>query len=99
MPLPHFPQGTVWAITRFWDWRARAAWPETDTEVTINPDDSVVGQVNVNNGGMVKFQVSSYPTDPSTGAPYNTCIVTISSSDISWETLPIAGQNTIKVGN
>src|SRR5258708_2909456 len=63
--------------------------PEDSPQVTINPDDTVVGQVNVNNGGVVKFQVSSYPTDPSTGAPYNTCIVTISPSDISWETLPI----------
>jgi hypothetical protein len=73
--------------------------PENSTEVTINSDNSINGQVSVNNGGVVKFQVSSYPTDPQTGAPYNTCTVTISSSDVSWSTSPAAGQNTIKVGN
>jgi hypothetical protein len=73
--------------------------PETSTEVTINSDNSINGQVTVNNGGVVKFQVSSYPNDPQTGSPYNTCTVTISSSDISWSTSPAAGQNTIKVGN
>lgn len=73
--------------------------PEDSTEVTINADGTVTGQVEVNNGGVVKFQVSGYPTDPQTGAPYNTCIVTISQSDISWATTAIAGQNTIKVGN
>jgi hypothetical protein len=73
--------------------------PENSTEVTINSDNSINGQVSVNNGGVVKFQVSSYPTDPQTGAPYNTCTVTISSSNVSWSTSPAAGQNTIKVGN
>jgi hypothetical protein len=73
--------------------------PQDSTEVTINSDGTVSGQVEVNNGGVVKFQVSGYPIDPQTGAPYNTCIVTISQSDISWETTAIAGQNTIKVGN
>jgi hypothetical protein len=73
--------------------------PETSPEVTINPDNSINGQVTVNNGGVVKFQVSGYPIDQSTGAPYNTCTVTISSSDISWSTSAVAGQNTIKVGN
>ena len=73
--------------------------PEDSTEVTINSDGSVSGVVSVNNGGVVKFQVSSYPTDPSTGAPYNECIVTLSSSNITWATSPAAGQSTIKVGN
>ena len=68
-------------------------------KVTINPDNSIDGQVEVNNGGVIKFEVSSYPTDPQTGQPYNACIVTLQSTDITWETTPIAGQNTIKVGN
>lgn len=73
--------------------------PGDSTEVTIASDGTVTGQVEVNNGGMVKFEVSGYPTDSSTGAPYNTCIVSISSADISWATSPAAGQNSIKVGN
>ena len=73
--------------------------PEDSTEVTINSNNSINGQVTVNNGGVVKFQVSSYPTDPNTGAPYNECFITISSSDITWATSAAAGQSTIKVGN
>jgi hypothetical protein len=73
--------------------------PETSPEVTINPDNSIDGQVTVNNGGVVKFQVSSYRIDPNTNAPYNECFVTITSSDITWGTSAAAGQNTIKVGN
>ena len=75
--------------------------PEVNTEVTINPDNSVVGQVEVNNGGMVKFQVSSYPPIPNTNPVeyYNTCTVTIASSDINWSVSAADGQNTIKVGN
>lgn len=62
-------------------------------QVTINSDGSVDGQVEINNGGEVKFQVSGYP------AGSNVCIVSITSSNISWSSSPIAGQNTIKVGN
>jgi len=75
--------------------------PEDSTEVTINPDNSINGQVEVNNGGVVKFQVSSYPAIPNTNPVeyYNSCTVTITSSDISWSVSPDDGQNTIKVGN
>jgi hypothetical protein len=73
--------------------------PEDSTQVTIDSNNSVSGVVSVNNGGVVKFQVSSDPIDPNTGAPYNECIVTISSSDITWATSAAAGQSTIKVGN
>jgi hypothetical protein len=73
--------------------------PEDSTEVTINPDNTIDGQVEVNNGGVVKFQVSGYPIDPVTGAPYTVCIVTIQPGDIGWATSAAAGQNTIKVGN
>ena len=75
--------------------------PEDSTEVTINPDNSINGQVEVNNGGVIKFQVSSYPAIPGTNPVeyYNACTVTITSSDISWSVSPDAGQNTIKVGN
>jgi len=70
--------------------------PEDNTEVTIASDGTISGQVEVNNGGVVKFQVSGYPTNP---PGTNTCIVTITSADISWAISPDAGQNTIKVGN
>jgi hypothetical protein len=70
-----------------------------DNKVTINSNNSIDGQVEVNNGGVIKFEVSSYPTDPQTGEPYNVCIVTIQDTDISWETTATEGQNTIKVGN
>jgi len=73
--------------------------PANDTEVTINADGSVDGEVEVNNGGVIKFQVTGYPTDPSTGEPYNVCIVSVTTTNISWATEAIAGQNTIKVGN
>jgi hypothetical protein len=73
--------------------------PEDSTQVTINSDGSVSGGVSVNNGGVVKFQVSGYPNDPQTGAPYNLCIVTINSSNISWLTIPDGGQNGITVGS
>ena len=75
--------------------------PEDSTEVTINPDNTIDGQVEVNNGGVIKFQVSSYPAIPNTDPVeyYNTCTVTITPSDISWSVSPAAGQNTIKVGN
>ena len=73
--------------------------PEDSTEVTINSDGTITGAVSVNNGGVIKFQVSSYPTNPNTGTPYNDCIVTITSSDVTWATSAAAGQSTIKVGN
>ena len=73
--------------------------PEDSTEVTINSDGSINGDVSVNNGGVVKFQVSAYPIDPQTGSPYNLCIVTINSSNISWQTIAAAGQNAITVGS
>jgi hypothetical protein len=75
--------------------------PEDSTEVTINPDNSINGQVEVNNGGVIKFQVSNYPAIPNTDPVqyYNACTVTITSSDIGWSVSPDAGQNTIKVGN
>ena len=66
---------------------------DPQNEVTINSDGSIDGQVEINNGGEVKFQVSSYP------AGMDVCTITISSSDVSWSASPIAGQNTIKVGN
>ncbi|HET9407363.1 MAG TPA: hypothetical protein VFO39_09005 [Candidatus Sulfotelmatobacter sp.] len=71
---------------------------EDATEVTINPDNTVVGQVEVNNGGMVKFEVSSYPYNQQ-GQQYNECYVTITSANISWGISPDAGPSTIKVGN
>ena len=70
--------------------------PEDDTEVTIAADGTVSGLVAVNNGGVVKFHVSGYPTNP---PGTNTCIVTITSANITWAAEPIAGQNSIKVGN
>ena len=73
--------------------------PEDSTQVTSNSDGTVSGDVSVNNGGVVKFQVSSYPTNPQTGSPYNQCIVTITPSNITWATVPDAGQSTISVGN
>jgi len=73
--------------------------PEDSTEVIINSDGSISGEVSVNNGGVVKFQVSSYPIDHNTGAPYNECFVTLTSANITWGTSPAAGQNTISVGN
>jgi hypothetical protein len=75
--------------------------PEDSTEVTINPDNTIDGQVEVNNGGMIKFEVSRYPAIPNTDPVeyYNTCTVTIEPGDISWSVSPAAGQNTIKVGN
>jgi hypothetical protein len=73
--------------------------PENNTEVTINSDGSISGDVSVNNGGVVKFQVSSYPINPQTGSPYNQCIVTLNSSNISWQTIAAAGQSGITVGN
>ena len=73
--------------------------PEDNTEVTINSDGSISGNVSVNNGGVVKFQVSSYPNNPQTGSPYNLCIVTINSSNISWETVPNGVPSGITVGN
>jgi hypothetical protein len=66
---------------------------DPQNEVTINSDGSIDGQVEINNGGEVKFQVSSYP------AGMDVCTITITSSDVSWSASPIAGQNTIKVGN
>jgi hypothetical protein len=75
--------------------------PEDSTEVKINPDNTIDGQVQVNNGGMIKFEVSSYPAIPNTNPVeyYNTCTVTIAQSDISWSVSAAEGQNTIKVGN
>ena len=67
--------------------------PETSDEVTIASDGTVTGQVQVNNGGVVKFQVSGYKPG------YNTCIVNITSENITWAAVPDEGQNTIKVGN
>jgi hypothetical protein len=61
--------------------------------------DSVSGEVQINNGGMVKFQVMEWPIDPNTGQPYNTCMVNITEADISWATEDTLTQNTIKVGN
>lgn len=66
---------------------------DPQNEVTINSDGSIDGQVEINNGGEVKFQVSSYP------AGMDVCTITITSSDVSWSASPMAGQNTIKVGN
>jgi hypothetical protein len=68
-------------------------------EVEIDSSGTVSGEVQVNNGGEVKFNVTSYGIDPHTGQTANTCIVTITSANISWTTLADAGQNTIKVGN
>jgi len=70
--------------------------PKRDTEVTIGPDGKVKGRVQVNDGDVVKFKVSAYPSDPP-GA--NVCIVTIDQCNITWEASPLRGQNTIKVGN
>jgi len=70
--------------------------PEDNAEVTIAADGTVSGLVAVNNGGVVKFQVSGYPTNP---PGTNTCIVTITSANITWAESPAAGQNSIKVGN
>lgn len=67
--------------------------PNPPNQVTINSDGSIDGQVEINNGGEVKFQVSSYPPG------MDVCTITITSSDVSWSASPIAGQNTIKVGN
>lgn len=66
---------------------------DPSNEVEIAADGTVSGQVTVNNGDVVKFQVTGYPD----GA--NVCIVNITSANISWDYDPIAGQNTIKVGN
>ena len=73
--------------------------PEDSTQVTINSDGTITGDVSVNNGGVVKFQVSAYKIDPQTGSPYNLCIVSIGPSNISWLTIPDAGQNGITVGS
>jgi hypothetical protein len=71
--------------------------PKKNTQVTIDPDGKVSGRVQVNNGDVVKFNVSGYPKNP---PGTNTCIVTITSANITWEAVPLVkGQNTIKVGN
>lgn len=70
--------------------------PENDTQVTIGPDGKVSGRVQVNDGNVVRFKVSAYPTNP---PGINTCIVTIDQGNITWEASPLRGQNTIKVGN
>ena len=73
--------------------------PEDSTQVDINAQGVINGLVDVNNGGVVKFNVTQYGIDPSTGQQGNICIVTITSSNITWSTSAAAGQNTIKVGN
>ena len=72
--------------------------PEVATQVTIASDGTVTGQVQIINGNSVMFLVSAYPSN-GFGQQYDTCIVTISSSNISWAMSAAAGQNTIKVGN
>jgi len=67
--------------------------PEGSTEVEIDANGVVRGVVPINNGGVVKFEVTSYKPG------YNTCIVTIDSSNISWANSAIETENTIKVGN
>jgi hypothetical protein len=75
-------------------------------EVDIDQNGIVTGSMTVNNGGLVKFDVTSYPTDPNTGQPYNQCMVTIGPGNISWATVSqqqrvatgFAGTSTIKVG-
>ena len=67
--------------------------------VDIDSSGNVTGEVQVDNGGEVKFNVTSYGIDPVTGQTANTCIVTITSANIGWTTTAAAGQNTIKVGN
>jgi hypothetical protein len=73
---------------------------DASTEVDIYADDTVTGQVHVNNGGVVKFQVvGPYGIDPRTGQPGNVCVVTIAGAQIGWTTVADAGPNTIKVGS
>lgn len=67
--------------------------PEDSTEVDIAADGTVTGQVQIKNSGVVKFDVTSYPNG------YNTCIITITSANVTWENLPIETENTIKVGS
>jgi hypothetical protein len=48
---------------------------------------------------VVKFDVTQYGIDPNTGQQGNVCIITLTSSNVTWSTSPAAGENTIKVGN
>jgi hypothetical protein len=75
-------------------------------EVDIDQYGNVSGAVTVNNGGVVKFNVTQYPIDPNTGQPYNQCMVSVKQEDVSWATTtarsltatPDSGISTIKVG-
>jgi len=66
---------------------------QSASEVKIDADGTVTGLVKVNNRDMVKFEVTSYP--PGT----DTCVVTITDENITWEASKLRGQNSIKVGN
>lgn len=73
--------------------------PEDSTQVDIDQYGNPSGQVEVNNGGVVKFNVTQYGIDPNTGQQGNICIITLTSGNVTWSTSADAGQNTIKVGN
>ena len=73
--------------------------PADSTQVDIDQFGNISGEVEVNNGGVVKFNVTQYGIDPNTGQQGNVCIITLTSANIAWSTSPIEGQNTIKVGN
>lgn len=73
--------------------------PEDSTQVDIDQNGNISGQVEVNNGGVVKFNVTQYGIDPNTGQQGNVCEITLTSSNVAWSTSAAAGQNTIKVGN
>lgn len=67
--------------------------PEDSTQVDIDANGNVTGEVHVDNGGVVKFNVTGYKPG------YNTCIVTFSSGNITWGNSLAQGGNTIKVGS
>lgn len=71
-------------------------------QVDISSTGTIAGTVTVNNGGVVKFNVDSYPIDPGTGTAYNVCTITLTSASVAWSHSspgPAGGvTGTIKVG-
>lgn len=67
--------------------------PKFATQVDIDQNGNVTGQVQVNNSGVVKFNVTQYKNG------YDSCIVNITSANITWVQSAAAGEQTIKVGN
>jgi len=73
--------------------------PADSTEVDIDQYGNITGLVEIKNSGVVKFDVTKYGIDPNTGKQGNICIITLTSSNVTWSTSAAEGENTIKVGN